>query len=102
LDPSKKRSVRLQKIIGCTDTEFLQHLGISSLADLAGNHIDHVCPLSCAKTEEEVYKLNHYSNLRILPAAENLAKSDSWTEAGAMLHLILLGREWIKPSQDNS
>ena len=97
LDPSKKRSVRLQKILGCTDTEFLQHLGISSLADLVGNHIDHIAPLSCALTEEEVYKLNHYSNLRVIPAHENLSKSDSWTPAGAMLHLILLGREWPEP-----
>jgi hypothetical protein len=97
---SKSKSTN--KILGCTSTELLTHLGISSIDELAGNQIDHVCPLSCAKTEEEVYKLNHYSNLRILPAAENLAKSDSWTEAGAMLHLILLGREWIKPSQNNS
>jgi len=85
------------KIIGCTGTELLAHLVITSVEELDGMHVDHQCPLSCALTEEEVYKLNHYSNLRIIPAAENLAKSDNWSEAGAMLHLILLGREWIKP-----
>lgn len=92
-----RKSRVTNKILGCTGTEFLAHLGISSIEELEGNHVDHVCPLSCALTEEEVYKLNHYSNLRIIPAHENLSKSDSWTPAGAMLHLILLGREWPEP-----
>lgn len=96
------KSKDTNKILGCTGTELLAHLGISSVEELDGNHVDHVCPLSCALTEDEVYKLNHYSNLHIISAAENLAKSNHWSEAGAMLHLILLGREWIKPSQDNS
>jgi 5-methylcytosine-specific restriction endonuclease McrA len=92
------KSTVTHKVLGCTGTELLAHLGISSMEELEGMHLDHQCPLSCANTEEEVYKLNHYSNLRIIPAAENLAKSDNWTEAGAMLHLILLGREWPDPS----
>ena len=96
------KSMVTHKVLGCTGTELLAHLGISSIEELEGNHIDHIAPLSCALIEEEVYKLNHYSNLRVIPAAANLAKSNHWSEAGAMLHLILLGREWIKPSQDNS
>lgn len=44
-------------------------------------HIDHIIPQSTAKTEEEVYKLNHYTNLQILFAEDNLDKKDSlnWT-----------------------
>jgi hypothetical protein len=82
-----RKSRVTNKILCCTGTELLAHLGISSIEELEGNHVDHVCPLSCALTEEEVYKLNHYSNLRIIPAAENLAKSDHWSSEGAMLHL---------------
>ena len=41
-----------------------------------GWHIDHIKPLSSAKTEEEVYKLSHYTNLQPLWAEENYKKSN--------------------------
>jgi hypothetical protein len=91
------KSKSTNKILGCTGTELLAHLNLTSIDQLANCHLDHICPLSRALTEDEVYKLNHYSNLRIIPAEENLAKSDNWSIAGAMLHLILLGREWPEP-----
>jgi hypothetical protein len=40
-----------------------------------GWHIDHIIPLS-AKTEEEIIKLCHYTNLQPLWAEENRAKSN--------------------------
>jgi len=39
-------------------------------------HIDHVIPSSLAKTEEEVLLLNHYSNLQLLTAYDNLYKNN--------------------------
>ena len=39
-------------------------------------HIDHIIPISSGKTEDEVIKLCHYSNLQPLWAEENLLKSD--------------------------
>jgi hypothetical protein len=37
-------------------------------------HIDHKIPLSCAKTEEELYNLCHFTNLQPMWAEENLRK----------------------------
>jgi hypothetical protein len=39
-------------------------------------HIDHIIPLASAKTQEEVYKLCHYTNLQPLWAIENIKKGD--------------------------
>ena len=40
-------------------------------------HIDHIVPLATAKTEEDIIKLCHYTNLQLLLAEENLQKHDN-------------------------
>jgi hypothetical protein len=39
-------------------------------------HIDHIIPISSAKTLEEVKKLSHYSNLRPMWGSDNIRKSN--------------------------
>ena len=41
-----------------------------------GWHLDHIIPLSSAKTEEDMCKLYHYTNLQPLWAKENMKKSN--------------------------
>lgn len=41
-------------------------------------HIDHKIPASWAQTEEELLKLNNYTNLQPLWASENLSKKDRY------------------------
>lgn len=40
--------------------------------------IDHIIPISSGKNEEEIFKLNHFSNLRPLSKAENLIKGNNY------------------------
>jgi hypothetical protein len=69
-------------IVGCAPGFLKEHIekqfteGMSW--DLMGKeiHIDHIIPLSSAKTEEEIYKLCHYTNLQPLWAYDNLSKGD--------------------------
>ena len=68
------------EMIGLTPEELKEHIeklfteGMSW--DLMGKHIhiDHIIPLSSAKTYEEVIKLSHYTNLQPLWAVDNLKK----------------------------
>ena len=70
-------------LVGCNPQELMIYLENRFQANMSwdnyglyGWHIDHVIPLSSAKTEEEVYKLCHYTNLQPLWAEENLKKSN--------------------------
>jgi hypothetical protein len=48
-------------------------------------HLDHIVPVSFGKTEKEIIKLNHYTNLRPLWAEQNLVK---WKHQNKQLELI--------------
>ena len=43
-------------------------------------HLDHKKPLALAKTEDDVMKLNHYSNFQPLWAIDNLRKSNKYED----------------------
>jgi hypothetical protein len=70
-------------IVGCAPEFLKEHLERQFKDNmnwdnygLYGWHIDHIIPLSSAKTEEEIYKLCHYTNLQPLWAEENIKKSN--------------------------
>lgn len=69
------------EIVGCSPQFLKEHLEKQFIDGMTWEnrsewHIDHKIPLSSAKTEEELYKLCHYTNLQPLWAEENLKKSN--------------------------
>jgi hypothetical protein len=74
-----KKIDKTEIILGCTIEEFVIYISKKFKEGMTlGNHgewhIDHVIPLVTATTEEEVIKLNHYTNLQPLWAKENFSK----------------------------
>jgi hypothetical protein len=78
-----RKSSKTQEILGC-DFETLQaHLIQTAKANYGGKyfpkrpyHVDHIVPVSSSTTEEELIKLNHYTNLQYLYPQHNRQKSD--------------------------
>lgn len=82
-----KKNSRSQVILGCTFEEFKRHIESNFEPwmnwDNYGNpkdgvyeinktwDIDHIIPLSSAKTEDDIIRLNHYSNLQPLCSYQN-------------------------------
>jgi len=70
------------EVVGCSPQflkEYLEKQFVDGMCwELMGKyiHIDHIIPLSSAKTEEEMCKLCHYTNLQPLWSEDNLKKSN--------------------------
>jgi hypothetical protein len=82
---SFKKNEKTTQILGCSFDEFKSHIESQFKHGMSWDnrgewHIDHIMPVSMAKTEDEVIRLNHYRNLRPLWAHENLSKSDKTPE----------------------
>lgn len=74
---------RMNSIVGLTGAGLINHLHETfelnygmprSWIDLKEVQIDHIIPLSTAKTIEDVKELNHYSNLQLLFKEDNQKK----------------------------
>ena len=73
------------ELLGCSVDYLKKHLESQFKEGMSWEnrhlwHIDHIMPVSMAKTYDEVVRLNHYKNLRPLWAHENLSKSDKTPE----------------------
>jgi len=72
-----------KEILGCT-IEFFKEYIESKFTDgmtwdnygRNGWHLDHIIPIASANTEEDVIRLNHYTNFQPLWAKDNLEKRD--------------------------
>ena len=76
-----KKSKKSEEIIGCKFKDLKIHLELKFKDGMKWEnygmwHIDHIIPISYAKSEEEIYKLNHYTNLQPLWAKDNLSKGN--------------------------
>jgi hypothetical protein len=75
-----KKSKTLE-ILGCTWEFFKSYIEQRFKEGMSWEnhgkwHFDHIVPISSAKSEKDVIKLNHYTNLRPLWAKDNLSKKD--------------------------
>jgi len=76
-----EKSNKTFNIIGCSPVLLKEYLEKQFTEGMSWNnrgewHIDHIIPLSSAKTEDELYRLCHYTNLQPLWAEDNLKKGN--------------------------
>ena len=79
------KSQRTLEMLGCDletikshlEKQFIDGMNWSNKGDW---HIDHIIPCASAKTEEELIKLFHYTNLQPLWAIDNILKKDKIIE----------------------
>ena len=78
-----KKDTKTNIILGCTYEEFFRYLNdnIYGFKYEDGIYdIDHIIPTSTSNTEDEIIKLNHYTNLQLLPRDynRNIKKNSVW------------------------
>lgn len=69
------------EILGCSFEEFKDYLEKQFTEGMTWNnagewHLDHIYPISLAKDEQEVIRLNHYTNFQPLWAIDNIKKGN--------------------------
>jgi hypothetical protein len=80
-------------IIGCSFEQLSEHLNNNPYGFKYEDKlydVDHIIPISNASTEEEILKLNHYTNLQLLPSEynRNIKKSSEWNPLDFEYYLI--------------
>jgi hypothetical protein len=73
------KTTKTENILGCTIDEFRNYIYLQFKTGMSFEnhgewHLDHKVPIASAKTQEEVIKLNHYTNFQPLWAEDNLRK----------------------------
>ena len=75
-----KKNSRTAEILGCSFEEFKAHIEKQFPRDMTWDNsalwqYDHIIPVSSATSEEEVLRLNHYTNFQPLWEEDNREKS---------------------------
>ena len=79
------KNTKTYKILGCSFEHFKSHLERQFTKGMCWEnqgewHLDHIYPVSLAKDEEELIKLNHYTNFQPLWAIDNIKKGNKIIE----------------------
>lgn len=91
-----KKRAKTEQMLCTTIDEFVTYLTKgNSTIKLREYQLDHICPCAQAKNEEELLKLQHYTNFQLLSQVENGKKNNCKTNKGEELCRSLLNREWI-------
>lgn len=77
------KNSRTHEILGCSFEEFKSHLESQFIDGMSWDnrdkwHIDHIKPISWAKTEDEIIAFSHYTNLKPMWALDNILKSNHY------------------------
>jgi hypothetical protein len=88
------------EILGISHLGFISHIESQFLDGMNWENknkweIDHIIPISITRNEEEIIKLNHYSNLRPLWRKDNRDKSNKILEEHKGLMYKLLGEDFV-------
>lgn len=76
-----KKKYKMSQYLGCSPAYLKTYLENKFKPGMSWNnhgdwHIDHIVPLASAQTEDDIYKLCHYTNLQPLWAYDNRSKGD--------------------------
>jgi hypothetical protein len=79
------KTTKSEKILGCKIEEFRNYIEIKfdkkmTFENYGEWHLDHIIPISSATTEEEIIRLNHYTNFQPMWAKENISKGNKIIE----------------------
>ena len=85
-----KKESKTHKYLGCSYEEFKLHLESQFTSGMTWDklgewHLDHIYPVSLAKDEEEIIRLNHYTNFQPLWAIDNIKKGNKIIEKQLIL-----------------
>lgn len=74
-----KKNSKTYQILGCSFEDFQNHIESQFKEGMTWDnhgewHYDHIVPVASATTEEELIKINHYTNFQPLWAEENIRK----------------------------
>jgi hypothetical protein len=74
------------EILGCDFETFKEHIEAQFTDDMNWDNyasywqLDHKTPISWSECEEDVYKLNHYTNFQPLFWKDNISKGNRWSD----------------------
>lgn len=80
------KAKRTIEILGCTFEVFKEHIESQFTNEMNWDNyasywvLDHKTPISWSESEEDVYKLNHYTNFQPLYWIDNASKGNRWSD----------------------